>query len=76
MSKIDGSGSAFPHPEFDQNGMRLPPGLTKRDWFAGQAINGLLANGKGFNSPWMDHLPSAAEWAYRVADAMLAERDK
>jgi len=47
-----------------------------RDWFAGQALRGLI------NRSW-DHLPTDADriklWAasaYVVADAMLAERSK
>lgn len=51
-----------------------PWGLTVRDWFAGQAITG-----------WLAQFPEAhdsgnqtyvAEYAYKIADAMLAERSK
>jgi hypothetical protein len=43
-------------------------GMTLRDWFAGQALAGLLANtNDDFNEP-----PS--KWAYAIADAMLADR--
>lgn len=42
-------------------------GMTLRDWFAGQALAGLLANS--------GHFPgNPAEAAYRYADAMLAAR--
>lgn len=64
-------GPAFPH-------MMLPghrdyaPGMSLRDWFAGQAIAGVLAE------QCMEHLSSEniAEKAYALADAMLAEREK
>lgn len=74
VSSIDG---------FTQHGMDL------RDWFAGQALNGvILATSSG------EHVPSLlTEWklsvgqkpsieqamaadAYRIADAILAERTK
>ena len=59
-------GPAFPMPpEF--TGMQL------RDWFAGQALAGYLASftGAGTAAPMPD---SAARYAYRCADAMIAER--
>lgn len=48
-------------------------GMTLRDWFAGKALNGMMASEAGVD-------PYSAEWvserAYLVADAMLAERLK
>lgn len=43
-------------------------GMTLRDWFAGQALAGLLA------SEVADSAPSFAEEAFRFADAMLVAR--
>ncbi len=43
------------------------PAMTLRDWFAGQALAGLVARASTFNS--------AAEWAYAYADAMLKARE-
>lgn len=40
MSEIDGGGFAFPVAE----DAAMFPGLTKREWFAGMALQGLLAN--------------------------------
>jgi hypothetical protein len=60
---------AFPrdHRHLGHNGMDL------RDWFAGQALSGILAsegNGVGAYPPdW------AAERSYILADAMLAARE-
>ena len=42
--------------------------MTLRDWFAGQALAGLLAEGTG--QPWSKD----ARDAYLAADAMIAAR--
>lgn len=48
----------------------LMDGMTLRDWFAGQALVGLLAGagGKGVDTVF-------AHEAYLVADAMLKQRE-
>jgi hypothetical protein len=43
-------------------------GLSLRDYFAGLALQGILANGRAALAPL------AAEVAYDFADAMIAER--
>jgi len=43
------------------------PGMTLRDWFAGQAIQGLLAGGNGCHN--------SAHDAYLVADMLLDLRE-
>ncbi len=49
------------------------PGMTLRDWFAGQALSGILAAGAGEED--CDILRGIiAEDAYGYADAMLAAR--
>lgn len=48
-------------------------GMTLRDWFAGQALGGMLASEAGIQ-PYPHEW--AAERAYLIADAMLAERGK
>lgn len=45
-------------------------GMTLRDYFAGQALAGLLAHASG-EAP-----ESSPSMAYKLADAMLAEREK
>lgn len=62
--KKDG-GPAFPTDTLD--------GMTLRDWFAGQALAGMMA-GKVWESLVIRDYPEAE--AYRMADAMLAERNK
>lgn len=49
------------------------PGMSLRDWFAGQALSGLIASeagGEPYKNEW------AAERAYLLSDAMLSERAK
>ena len=71
MSKPDG-GYAFAVARMDPDGgvAVLRGGLTLRDYFAGQALVGLLA---AKNSGFVD---INAAGAYEVADAMIAERAK
>ena len=51
------------------------PGMTLRDWFAGQALGGLLAGITGID-PSVTKGDHFARLAYGLADAMLAEREK
>lgn len=76
MSKNTG-GSAYPLTGMDseyfhfswERGME---GMTLRDWFAGQALIGILTNTSyDHNEP---HI--IAKRAYQMTDAMLAERSK
>jgi hypothetical protein len=79
---INDGGPAFPHPELVQDVIgsdghvkehrvfHAMPGMSLRDWFAGQALAGLLADGKGKHTAekWAPHI------ACRIADAMLEAR--
>lgn len=57
------------------------PGMTLRDYFAGQALTGMiiLYDGK-YSKCEFEAKETHAKWhasaAYRIADAMLAERNK
>lgn len=73
---INDGGPAFPVPqELDGQGMPRTAqecnGMSLRDWFAGQAVNGLIAQ----TVRPVSAATLAAE-AFKVADAMLTERAK
>lgn len=71
MSKPNG-GPAFP-PSWRSAPKDGLGGMSLRDYFAGQALTGILAwsTGTRCNSPqW------AACMSYQLADAMIEERDK
>ena len=66
MSTKNDGGPAFPPSAWpDYRGMSL------RDWFAGQALAGMLSSD---GRPTGDQ--AKAEWAYDLADAMLRAREK
>ena len=54
----------------DKNTMAFPG--TLRDWFAGQALTGVLSN----SNMTFERNNEAAEVAYAVADAMLEARSE
>jgi hypothetical protein len=64
----DTGGPAFPstHPSYGRE-----EGMTLRDWFAGQAMQGDWAVGNA-----EENLSEAATRYYKMADAMLKERSK
>ena len=47
------------------------PGMSLRDWFAGQALNGWMANTETIGSA-----ADAAKYCYELAEGLLAERAK
>jgi uncharacterized protein YodC (DUF2158 family) len=65
MADIKDGGPAFPHQGYSHQGLSI------RDWFAGQALAGLIVV-----HPQVNGLDALAVDAYRIADAMLAEREK
>ena len=74
-------GPAFPIsiPGVGDNGC---PGMSLRDWFAGQALAALIDRWGKSAIPSEDEIArsrrdrSIARFAYRAADAMLSERDR
>jgi len=65
MSMTNDGGPAFPRHGYNSN-----DGMTLRDWFAGQALAGLVSyvvKGATFEN--------VAEDAYKAADAMLRARE-
>ena len=69
MSAQDGS-PAFP---VVAGGMVYSKGMELRDWFAGQAINGLIAGLQGARSEG-EAAKLVGSMAYCIADAMIAAR--
>jgi hypothetical protein len=91
--QIDDGGPAFPVPPNSTDdahrsayGSVGAPGMSLRDWFAGQALHGILAKSWNPNSSgngsreWSTSFRigpnQAASRAYEYADAMLAQRQK
>jgi len=80
---IDNSGQAFPRQQWEYDGAGnvleyQENGMSMRDYFAGKALQGLLANPKlaneilakgGCKSGWIELS------AYAFADAMLKARE-
>lgn len=80
MSRDDG-GPAFPQVfQRNANGdvvQESEPGMSLRDYFAGQALMGELASQNSGDSigVWtLDMTPKLAKICYATADAMLAAR--
>jgi hypothetical protein len=73
VPRIDDGGTAFPQPakHYDDGSSSVPPnnGMTLRDWFAGQALAGLVAN---INCAYKTQ--TFAKRALELADAMIAAR--
>lgn len=72
---IDEGGPAFPgQPWPDKAGVyEKAPGMSLRDWFAGQALAGICAHPDTGNAPPCE---GEARVAYAFADAMLAARKR
>ena len=71
ISDGDG-GPAFPHVEPTPNCSWVAPGMSLRDWFAGQALAGLLAK-QGFLVAENRNVVSDC---YLLADRMLSRRSR
>jgi hypothetical protein len=86
-TKINTGGPAFPRP-LGNNGRphfedsEVSPdqeGMSTRDWFAGQALIGVMVVRTMLIERGLAHdviQESLAEEAYELADAMIAEREK
>ena len=63
---------AFPKTPFIEIGTPQN-GMTLRDYFAAKALQGFMANK---SNPMHFQPENDANWAYSIADAMLAAREK
>ena len=72
MTARDDGGPAFPQNSLSSQNR----GMTLRDWFAGQALAGILGGGFADTIPHDDLNGGrdAAAFAYQYADAMIAAR--
>lgn len=75
VNRIPTGGSAFPIECNIENGFRDDTGMTLRDWFAGNSLSGMF-NHSGWISTIDDDPVEAARRAYKIADAMIAEKLK
>ena len=72
MSNTNTGGRAFPAPTTKPL-ENYYPGMTLRDYFAAQAMQGLLMGGyEDLTKEYWDSIPNDA---YSMADAMLKERE-
>ena len=77
LEPVNDGGPAFPVEEKNDDGTTYHTnmGMSLRDWFAGQALMGLvLFHGNQGAVEQCD--PDLASWSYSMADAMLREREK
>lgn len=81
MSDNDNGGPAFPEQNIMAHGNMMKaettPGMTLRDWFAGQALAAIISKHPakaGDHAALIDGVRAKCEGAYAYADAMLAAR--
>lgn len=67
LHSIDGNWTREPVAEYS--------GMTMRDWFAGMALHGYLTRHADVNAR-TSYIEDAANAAFKIADAMIAERMK
>lgn len=63
--------AAFPLKHADD---KHNPGMTLRDYFAGQIITGIVSNETVFRD--LETFRDTAEFAYGIAEKLLIEREK
>lgn len=80
---MNDGGPAFPspavkHPGFARESHNAQQGMSLRDWFAGRVIPQVLAGNITaiLNGCSAQEADAMARDAYKLADAMLAEREK
>ena len=86
MEKINDGGSAYPMPFFaaaynvGESVLTVPDpkdfqqGMSLRDWFAGMALQGIIADSGWEPIEREEGIMPVSEVAYRLADAMLTAR--
>jgi hypothetical protein len=77
MSEKPENPSAFPSQPRGQDGLPVSeavPGMSLRDYFAGQALASIELETHGDDDWYAQRAPRVAKRAYLLADAMLATR--
>ena len=72
-TKVDNGGYVYPNTlqHLQEVGYGISLGITRRDWLAGLAMQGLLTKAEQYVSG-----RELADVAYKYADAMIAEGRK
>ena len=73
MEKTNDGGPAFPRTGAPY--VQAYEGMSLRDWLAGQALAGIMANAK-LVGVLAESKQDPASCAYEMAEFMMAERDK
>ena len=69
--------TAFPVRDVTPLPTYLDEGMSLRDWFAGQALPGLIASSDGKIDVNQEPVGiNRARWAYALADAMMKAREE
>ena len=78
MTEKNDGGPAFPSEgEGFGNPKYHAPGMSLRDYFAGQALSGMLTQAEAKSIEFLPGLyKTCAKAAYDIADALLAQREK
>ena len=76
MTAKDDGGPAFPFAVPVGDGLGIQHGMSLRDWFAGQALAGLLSKGDYHSASSVQSVTYTAACCYLMADAMLAARSQ
>ncbi len=73
---IADGGPAFPFAKEMETiqGLQFSTGMSLRDWFAGQALAGLLAGQYSESGRW--NLSELPKESFEIADAMIAARNQ
>lgn len=80
--KAADGGPAFPAEGGFDSGLSPTPGMSLRDWFAGMALQGILASPANSTAAAKAKLSVSAfreccaDGAFKVADAMIERRKK
>ena len=81
-NKFDDGGPAYPTTIENQPGEHGRKGMSLRDYFAAKAMQGYLGNPwqaeqmDGMDESFSEQTAILAEASYKMADAMIAERNK